>query len=324
MKTYQEILESVKSIFDQECFVSAPQGLYEPIDYTLRLGGKRIRPVMLLAANQMFGGNEESVRYAAIGIETFHNFTLLHDDLMDKSPIRRGKPTVYRKWNENTAILSGDTMFAMAWRYMLKEPHSNLQEILNTFNETAIGVCEGQQYDMEFETRSDVTIPEYIEMIRLKTAVLLAGALKIGALYASAPADDTDKLYQFGIHLGLAFQLQDDLLDAYGDEKTFGKATGSDIRDNKKTYLYLKALETANDEQRAKLTAHFQSQPEDTTDKVNEVLAIYSTLNIRAQVEQAIDHEFELAKQFLAEIHVDQEQKKPLQTLTQMLLGREK
>lgn len=324
MKTYKELLQIVKEIFDQESFINEPVGLYEPIDYTLALGGKRLRPVMLLAANQMFGGYIDTVRYAAVGIETFHNFTLLHDDLMDKSPIRRGNPTVYRKWNENTAILSGDTMFALAWRYMLKQPHANLQAILNTFNETAIGVCEGQQYDMEFETRDNVSIPEYMNMIRLKTAVLLAGALKVGALYTDAQEQDVESLYQFGIHLGLAFQLQDDLLDAYGDETTFGKKTGSDIRDNKKTFLYLKAIEIAPSEDAERLRGWFATSPEDTTEKVRSVLDIYQKTDIRVLVESEIEREFQIAQTYMDKVAVPDDNKQPLIELTKNLLGRKK
>lgn len=321
MKT---LLNTVKEIFEKEQFVFAPKELYEPIEYTLRLGGKRIRPVMLLAANQLFGGNIEEVKYAAVGIETFHNFTLLHDDLMDKSPLRRGKPTVYCKWDENTAILSGDTMFAMAWRYFLKQPHAQLQTILNCFNETAIEVCEGQQYDMNFEKQANTSISDYMMMIRLKTAVLLAGALKIGALYANAPVADVENLYQFGIHLGLAFQLQDDLLDAYGDVAVFGKQTGQDIRDNKKTYLIFKALENGNAQQRDELHHLFASTPEDSEAKVKSVLEIYSQLNIREEVEKAIQEEFALAQKHLDEIAVEEASKRPLRELTETLLGRKK
>lgn len=319
----QKLLQTVKELFEQEQFVFDPCELYEPIDYTLKLGGKRIRPVMVLAANQMFGGNLEQVRSAAIGIETFHNFTLLHDDLMDKSPLRRGKPTVYCKWDENTAILSGDTMFAMAWRYFLKVPHPSLQEILNCFNETAIEVCEGQQYDMNFEKRDDVSINEYMEMIRLKTAVLLAGALKIGALYANAPKVDIDHLYEFGIHLGLAFQLQDDLLDAYGDVAVFGKKTGQDIRDNKKTYLYLRALELGNDDEKKRLS-HLFSTTDDSEEKVTKTLEIYHRIGIKEEVEKAINEEFDLAQQHLDAIRVEDVQKLPLRQLMEALLGRKK
>lgn len=324
MNTFKELLTKVKDLFEKENFVFEPRGLYDPIDYTLSLGGKRIRPVLLMAAHEMFGGKAEEVAHAALGIETFHNFTLLHDDLMDRSPIRRGMPTVFRKWNDNTAILSGDTMFALAWRYFLRQPHSNLQTILNTFNETAIEVCEGQQFDMDFETRSDVTISEYIEMIRLKTAVLLAGALKIGALYANAPAADIEHLYQFGIHAGLAFQLQDDWLDSFGDTATFGKQTGTDIKDNKKTYLFLKALEQANPKQHDQLTLLFGNNPEDADTKVKEVLSIYEKLNIRTLTEQAIEEEFHLAEESLNAIQLPEERKSTLYEISRSLLGRDK
>lgn len=320
----QTLLNQVKEIFDNEQFIFPPEHLYQPIDYTLRLGGKRIRPLLLLAANQMFGGDPAQVRNAALGIETFHNFTLLHDDLMDKSPLRRGQPTVYRKWDENTAILSGDTMFALAWRYFLRQPHARLHDILNCFNETAIQVCEGQQYDMDFEQRQNVTLDEYMLMIRYKTAVLLAAALKIGALYASAPDTDIENLYQFGIHLGLAFQLQDDLLDAFGNTDTFGKQTGQDIRDNKKTYLILTALQTAPQPLRDELTALFSSTPADTNPKVQRVLQIYSDLGIRSQVEQAIDQQFLQAASCLDQIQVPDHAKAPIRDLANTLSGRKK
>lgn len=319
----QTLLKTVKEIFEKETFLFSPNELYEPIDYTLKLGGKRIRPVMLLAAYQMFGGNPADVAHAAVGIETFHNFTLLHDDLMDKSPLRRGKPTVYCKWDENTAILSGDTMFAMAWRYLLKHDHPQLQRILNTFNETAIEVCEGQQFDMNFERQSQTSIDDYMNMIRLKTAVLLAGALKIGALYANAPESDIKHLYQFGIHLGLAFQLQDDLLDAFGDVAVFGKQTGQDIRDNKKTYLVLKALEVGNPEQQQALRDLFASPAQDES-KVQQVLAIYNQLNIRRDVEKTIEAEFSLAQKHLNAVTVSDDKKRPLKELMEMLLDRKK
>lgn len=321
----QSLLTQVAQIFDQENFIHEPHELYDPIDYTLRLGGKRIRPLLLLTANQMFDGDICQVRYAAIGIETFHNFTLLHDDLMDHSPIRRGQPTVYRRWNENTAILSGDTMFALAWQYFLRQPHPNLHQILKCFNQTAIEVCEGQQYDMNFEQRDDITIPDYMNMIRLKTAVLLAASLKIGALYANAPLDDIDNLYQFGIHLGLAFQLQDDLLDAYGDVAVFGKQTGQDIRDNKKTFLYLKALQLATPAQQAQLRALFA--PTSTLDpdtKVHDVLQIYQQLGIQRHVQDSIQNEFDLATQALQIVRVDDAKKQTLQHLSDTLLQRKK
>ncbi|MBQ9864530.1 MAG: polyprenyl synthetase family protein [Bacteroidales bacterium] len=320
----QTLLTQVNDIFANETFVHEPTHLYEPIEYTLRLGGKRIRPLLLLAANQMMGGEPDEVRNAAIGIELFHNFTLLHDDLMDKSPLRRGQPTVYTKWDENTAILSGDTMFALAWRYFLVRPTPRLQPILQCFNDTAIEVCEGQQYDMNFETADQVTLDEYMEMIRLKTAVLLAGALKIGALYADAPETDIQHIYQFGIHLGLAFQLQDDLLDAYGDVATFGKQNYQDIRDNKKTYLYLKALEMSAPDQNAELRRLFAETPADPSAKVGRVLEIYNQLNIQDNVVQAVSTQFQLARLHLDAIQVHEAKKAPLRQIMETLLNRKK
>ena len=318
------MFDKIKTIFESEQFIHEPHELYDPIDYTLRLGGKRIRPYLLMCANQMFGGREEDVRNAAIGIEMFHNFTLLHDDLMDKSPLRRGQPTVYRKWDENTAILSGDTMFAMAWRYFLATPNPRLFEILSCFNQTAIEVCEGQQYDMNFEHLDNVSIDDYMMMIRLKTAVLLAGALKIGALYAGAPASDIDHLYQFGIHLGLAFQLQDDLLDSYGDTAVFGKQTGQDIRDNKKTYLILKALQLAPADQGAELRQLFSSTPADSDAKVARVRQIYDGLDISRHVLDAIHQQFLQAQSHLDAVALQPALKSPLAALLASLSTRKK
>lgn len=318
------MFDKIREIFDTEQFTREPRQLYDPIEYTLRLGGKRIRPYLLMSANRMFGGNDEQVRSAAIGIEMFHNFTLLHDDLMDKSPIRRGKPTVYCKWDENTAILSGDTMFALAWQYFLAQPSPRLHEILSCFNQTAIEVCEGQQYDMNFERTDHVAIDDYMMMIRLKTAVLLAGALKIGALYAGAPQSDTEHLYQFGIHLGLAFQLQDDLLDSYGDVTVFGKQTGQDIRDNKKTYLIIKALQTAPADLRDELAALFSSTPADSDAKVARVRQIYDQIDIPAQVNEAIRQEFLQAQSHLHSVRVEQDKKTPLADLLASLSDRKK
>lgn len=326
MNDIKDFLQKIERIFEEEQFVHQPEELYAPIDYTLRLGGKRIRPTLLMVANAMFGGDESQVRDAAIGIETFHNFTLLHDDLMDRSPLRRGQPTVYRKWNENTAILSGDTMFALAWRYFLRQPSPRLREVLDCFNETAIEVCEGQQYDMNFEKRNLVGIDEYMLMIRKKTAVLLAGALKIGALYAGAPAADIERLYQFGIHMGLSFQLQDDLLDAYGDVAVFGKQTGQDIRDNKKTFLPLRALELANEAQKAELLSLFGAAGVECgeEEKVRRVLAVYDQVDVRRDVEKIIAQEDSAAIGFLEEIALPADRKKPLYEMMEMLKGRKK
>ena len=327
MNSIKYYLDQVKTIFDAEQFDAEPHELYAPIDYTLRLGGKRIRPTMLLMANALFGGDEKQVHNAALGIETFHNFTLLHDDLMDRSPLRRGQPTVYTKWNENTAILSGDTMFALAWRFFLRQPSPSLQEILQCFNETAIEVCEGQQKDMNFERMglANVSIGDYMDMIRQKTAVLLAGALKIGALYAGAPANEVERLYAFGIHLGLAFQMQDDLLDGYGDTAVFGKKTGQDIRDNKISFLPLTALKYANEEQRKELLALFAAKDNmDEEEKVRRVLALYQAMNLKNAIEKAIADEFETARKELDGIHADETLKTPLRELMETLIGRKK
>ncbi len=327
MNSIKYYLTRVSEIFDQETFLAEPRELYEPIDYTLRLGGKRIRPTLLLAANALFGGREEEARNAALGIETFHNFTLLHDDLMDRSPLRRGQPTVFCKWDENTAILSGDTMFALAWRYFLRQPTPHLQEILQCFNETAIEVCEGQQKDMNFEscTLDKVSLDDYLDMIRQKTAVLLAAALKIGALYAGAPSGEVDKLWQFGIHLGLAFQLQDDLLDGYGDTAVFGKKTGQDIRDNKKTFLPLTALALCSPEQKNELASLFAPQnPLDEEEKVRRVMNLYNTVDLRPKIEKAIADEFAKASRQLDDIQAPEDLKTPLREMLESLNGRKK
>ncbi|MBP5515679.1 MAG: polyprenyl synthetase family protein [Bacteroidales bacterium] len=322
MCSYKQLLEKVQTLFASENFMGNPAQLYEPIKYTLSLGGKRIRPVLLLAATDLFGGDIEAACPAAIGIETFHNFTLLHDDLMDKSPIRRGQPTVYRKWNENIAILSGDAMNILAWRYFLKQPHKNLHQILSTFEKTSMEICEGQQYDMNFETRDDVTKNEYMEMIRLKTAVLLAGALKIGALYADAPDDDIEQIYNFGIFIGLAFQLRDDLLDAYGDVSTFGKQTGTDIKDNKKTFLLLHAIEKCDKNQQEELRRLFSYTPADPSHKIERVLEIYDSLDIRTDVENEIGKLHSQASTCLDAIHRSNNDKQPLRELAESLLER--
>ena len=327
MDTLKYYLDEVQRLFDEEQFLAEPRELYEPIDYTLRLGGKRIRPTLLLAATALFGGDPRQAYGAALGIETFHNFTLLHDDLMDRSPLRRGQPTVYRKWDENTAILSGDTMYALAWRYFLRQPSPRLHEILQCFCETAIEVCEGQQKDMNFErmTLDEVSLDAYRDMIRQKTAVLLAGALKIGALYAGAPAEEVERLFSFGIHLGLAFQIQDDLLDGYGDTAVFGKKTGQDIRDNKKTYLPLLAVKNCTPAQAGELRSLFAAKDNmDEEEKVRRVMALYETLGLKAAVEASIATEFEAAKQALDDIHADDATKAPLRELMSTLVGRKK
>ena len=256
-KDYLPLIEStLVSIFEGK----EPYNLYEPIRYVLSIGGKRLRPTFALMACDLFGGNVNDAVYPACALEVYHNFTLLHDDIMDNADMRRGKPTVHKKWNENTAILSGDVMLSQAYEVMCRAEHSLLPSLLSVFNQTTIEVCEGQQYDMDFESRNDVSADEYIAMIRLKTAVLLAASLKIGAICAKASAKDADLIYEFGINVGLAFQLKDDWLDVYGDVKKFGKKIGGDICCNKKTYLLITALEKASGDTKISLTDWFSKE----------------------------------------------------------------
>ncbi len=262
--------------------------MYAPIEYVMSQGGKRLRPTLTLLACDLFDGNVIDSIFPALAVEIFHNFTLVHDDIMDKAPIRRGLDTVYKKWNSDIAILSGDTMFAMAYQYAVKTNPSHITSVLDVFSKTAIEVCEGQQLEMDFELREDVAIDEYIRMITLKTAVLLGASLKIGGIIAGADENAVNEIYQFGVNLGIAFQLQDDLLDVYGQEETFGKKNGGDIIANKKTFLYLKAIEKANPQQRKKLTELFQSTSILAEEKISSVISVYNELNIQNETELAM------------------------------------
>ncbi len=277
-------LDELRNLFQQELdkaiFLQEPKNLYAPIDYTMQQGGKRIRPVLMLAACDLFRGEPLAALPAALGLETFHNFTLVHDDILDQSPVRRGKPTVYRKWDANTAILSGDVMFALAYQHFLRMDHYAAADIMRTFNKTAIEVCQGQQLDMDFEKMDDLAVSDYMEMIRLKTAVLLAASLKIGAMVAHASEGNAEAIYRFGINTGLAFQLMDDYLDTFGDEKTFGKRPGNDIMTNKKTFLYLSALQLANKEQKQKLEHYYASNDFEREEKVPAVTKLFLELGI--------------------------------------------
>ena len=265
-----------------------PKGLYEPIGYALASGGKRIRPTMALIAADVFGGKEDDVLPAALALEVFHNFTLLHDDVMDRAQVRRGRPTVHVKWDDNTAILSGDQMLIEAYRLLSNVPADKLPQVLKWFNDMATGICEGQQYDVDFEQMSEVTIADYMKMIELKTSVLLAYALKIGAYIAGADANQQEALYQYGLHIGLVFQIQDDLLDVYGDPKTFGKAIGGDICCNKKTFLLLTALKKADTQSRAELQQWLSVTDRDQ-EKIAAVTAIYNRLGVRQVCESAME-----------------------------------
>lgn len=266
-----------------------PKGLYAPIAYTMAAGGKRVRPQLAMIACGIFGGNEQEVAPAAMALEVFHNFTLLHDDVMDKAEVRRGRPTVHIQWNENTAILSGDQMMIEAYKLLAEAPADKLHKVLRLFNEMATEICEGQQYDVDFESQEHVTIEEYLKMIRLKTSVLLATALQIGSYLAGANEAQQEALYQFGINVGLAFQIQDDILDVWGDPKTFGKAVGGDISCNKKTYVYLTAQKLADDELTEELHQWYGSVLDDNTEKIAAVKGIFEQLNVRAACEAVVE-----------------------------------
>lgn len=328
-QSFEQLLDAVNGrIAELPAFRRQPLRLYEPAVYTMDLGGKRIRPVMALMACQLFGGKVEAALEPAVGLEVFHNFTLLHDDVMDRAAMRRGKPTVHVKWDTNTAILTGDAMFAVAIQLMAGAPAESLRAVLQAFEALAVGVCEGQQYDMNFETQAQVSMDEYMEMIRLKTAVLIAGALQIGALAAGAPAASVSRLHAYGTQIGLAFQLQDDLLDLYADEAKFGKKIGSDIRENKKTYLYLKALELLPATDAAALEQAFAepTQPETEADKVAFVKGLYERVDVKRHCEEAIQAMFREGEAQLDAIpttEIDAEAMVVLKQFTARLLGRD-
>ncbi len=321
MKTLDEILQLVAQSVEGIDWQREPRELYEPIDYTLALGGKRVRPALSLLAADLFDGNLDEVVPAALALEVFHNFTLLHDDVMDKASLRRGRPTVHEKWCENTAILSGDVMSIEAYRLLAGVPEKNLKQVLDIFSKMAVEICEGQQMDMNFEEKMSVTKSEYIEMIRLKTAVLLASSLKIGALIAGASDKDCDLLYDFGINLGLAFQLKDDYLDVYGNEKTFGKAIGGDILCNKKTYMMISALEVAQDDDADELQRWIAHAP--SAEKVAAVTQLYTRLHIDAIACERIDFYHKKALECLDALSVNAEKLVALKNLTVKLMLRE-
>jgi len=323
VKGYEELYAYFETNLKQQAFDNEPSELYAPIQYTLALGGKRIRPVLTLMACELFGGQIEKALPQAIAIELFHNFTLIHDDIMDDAPLRRGKKTVFKKWNNNIAVLSGDTLFALAYQYVQKTEVNILPITLSVFNKTAIEVCEGQQFDLNFETENDLSVDQYTEMIRLKTAVLFGASLKIGALIGGANNEDAESLYNFGQNIGLGFQLKDDLLDTFGDEKIFGKKTGVDIILNKKTFLYLKALEIADDETRKKLV-DFYNNDSKQEEKFREVKAIFSRLKIDQLALEKIDEYCKMGKESLAKINLNTEKKESLLAVAHRMIDREK
>ena len=301
-----------------------PASLYEPTKYVLSLGGKRIRPTLMLLSYNLYKDDPESILSSACALETYHNYTLLHDDLMDNAPLRRGHQTVHVKWNPNVAILSGDSMLVLSYQRMLQCRPDKLKPVIDLFTETALEIGEGQQYDMEFETRTDVTEEEYIEMIRLKTSVLLACATKIGAILADAPDEDADNLYKFGEQMGLAFQLQDDYLDVYGDSKVFGKAIGGDIMSNKKTYMLINAFNLANDKQREELTHWITAENPDPKEKIAAVTKLYNEIGIDKLAEKKINFYFEESRKYLKAVKVDEERKSVLEAYTQKMMHRKK
>lgn len=301
-----------------------PKGLYEPIRYILSLGGKRIRPVLMLMAYELWHSDSEKIIPLAVALETFHNFTLLHDDVMDHADMRRGMPTVHKKWDENTAILSGDNMLVLAFKWMQQCPADKMPDVLDTFTTTAIEIDEGQQLDVDFEERDDVREEEYIEMIRLKTSVLLACAVKIGAIMSDAPKEDIEHLYKFGECIGLSFQLQDDYLDVYGDPKVFGKAIGGDITSNKKTYMLINAINKAEGADKTELLKWINAKDFDRQEKVKAVTAIYNKLGIDTMAKTKMEQYYNDAIAYLDKVNVSEEKKKPLRDYADKMMKRQK
>lgn len=318
MQTIDKYIEIINNAIASIDYPQSPFGLYAPVKYQLDMGGKRVRPLLTVMACDMFGGDIEEAISPALGLEIFHNFTLLHDDVMDKADIRRGRPTVHKAWNENTAILSGDAMQIIATQKVCEAPLRVLKEVLDLYNKTALEICEGQQFDMEFETREDVTREEYIEMIRLKTAVLIGCALKMGAIIAGATSSQADAMYKFGENIGLAFQLQDDYLDVYGDAETFGKKIGGDILNNKKTYMLISALSMAEGATKERLQALLAGKADD--EKIAQVTAIYGELGIDKIAREKIAEYSQKALAYLNEIPNNGELMKFANSLTERKL----
>jgi geranylgeranyl diphosphate synthase type II len=299
-----------------------PENLYGPIDYILRLGGKRMRPVLTLMTAEVFNVDYKKALPAAMAVEVFHNFSLVHDDIMDDAPLRRGSPTVHEKWNINTGILSGDAMLILAYQYFEQYEPTVFRDLAKLFSKTALEVCEGQQWDVDFETRKDVTIPEYLKMIEYKTAVLVAAAMKMGAIIAKTSEENANLIYDFGLHLGLAFQLQDDYLDAFGDPETFGKQVGGDIIENKKTYLYLKALEFSIPEKALELEKLFSLQLDNNTEKIETAKAIFNESGASKATQEAIEKYTYKAFETLEKMDIELSKKEVLRTFGENLMGR--
>jgi len=322
MTNIAQYRETFLEYLQEKIVLTEPKNLYEPVVYILQLGGKRLRPVLTLMTAEIFGTSHKNALDAALAVEVFHNFSLVHDDIMDDAPLRRGKETVHEKWDINTGILSGDVMLILAYQLFENYEGETFRALAKLFSKTAIEVCEGQQYDVDFETRNDVTIPEYLKMIEYKTAVLVGAAMKMGALVAKASEKEAQDIYDFGRYLGLAFQLQDDYLDAYGDPKTFGKQVGGDIIENKKTYLYLKALENSSQEDKEKLLHLFSIQSEDSTEKVKAVKEIFNKSKAPEAIKKAIEDHTSKAFQLLETLNIGTKEKQLLKAFGEQLMNR--
>ena len=324
MYSFNESREIINDTISKINFDDDPAELFNPIKYTLSNGGKRLRPALVLMSCELFSGKIDEAIMPALGIEMFHNFTLLHDDIMDKSPIRRNKPTVYNKWNDNIAILSGDVMSILSYKYITKCNKEILASVIDLFSQTAIMVCKGQQYDMNFEALQTVTVDEYLSMIELKTSVLIAASIKLGAILGGANQADINHMYNFGKNLGMAFQIQDDLLDVYGDLKIFGKKPGGDIITNKKTYLLVKALEIASSGQKVQIYNQLKKKSFNTDKKINAILSIYNDLNIKDISEELINEYLGKSKNDLEKVSPDDFKKEQLKEVFEILLNRDK
>ena len=310
------------NFLQKQSITKEPKNLYDPITYILGLGGKRMRPVLTLMATEVFNVDYEKALPAAMAVEVFHNFSLVHDDIMDDAPLRRGQVTVHEKWDINTGILSGDAMLILAYQYFEQYEPIVFRDLAKLFSKTALEVCEGQQWDVDFETRTDVTIPEYLKMIEYKTAVLVAAAMKMGAIVAQTSDENANLIYEFGLNLGLAFQLQDDYLDAFGDPETFGKQVGGDIIENKKTYLYLKAISFSSQEEYAQLTALFLTQPDDSSEKINAVKEIFNRSGASKATQEAIQEYTFKAFDTLEKMNITADKKAILKRFGENLMDR--
>ena len=322
MHSISQYQEFISNHFNSLTVEKDPKNLYEPIQYILALGGKRMRPVLTLMAAEIFDCDYKMALNAATAVEVFHNFSLIHDDIMDDAPLRRGKVTVHEKWDINTGILSGDAMLILAYQYFEEYEPKIFRDLAKLFSKTALEVCEGQQYDVDFETRDDVTIPEYLKMIEYKTAVLVGAAMKMGAIVAETSQENADLIYDFGLNLGIAFQLQDDFLDAFGNPETFGKQIGGDIIENKKTYLYLKALEFGDKEDKDQLMHLFSIQPKENSDKIETVKTIFNESGSSMATQEAIKEYTQKAFETLKKMDISEEKKQVLYVFGEKLMNR--